>query len=46
MPYICTFDGKYLGEHDCKNYHFGDIATNGLIFIPGRINFLPGEIFI
>lgn len=24
MPYICVEDNRYIGEHDCGNYHYGD----------------------
>ena len=25
MPYICEYQGKYIGEHTCKQYHYGDM---------------------
>lgn len=24
MPYICTDSNRYLGEHSCGHYHYGD----------------------
>jgi hypothetical protein len=24
MPYICEFGGRYIGEHSCGRYHYGD----------------------
>lgn len=26
MPYICTRDNVYLGEHSCRRYHYGDMT--------------------
>lgn len=26
MPYICTDQNRYIGEHDCGRYHFGDMT--------------------
>lgn len=25
MPYVVTDEGRYLGEHDCNNYHYGEM---------------------
>jgi len=24
MPYLCTYDNRRIGEHDCGHYHHGD----------------------
>jgi hypothetical protein len=24
MPYVCESNGRYIGEHDCGQYHYGD----------------------
>lgn len=24
MPYVVIDEGRYIGEHDCGNYHYGD----------------------
>lgn len=24
MPYICTTDNRYIGEHTCNQYHYGN----------------------
>jgi hypothetical protein len=24
MPYVCVYDNRYIGEHDCKCYHYGN----------------------
>jgi hypothetical protein len=26
MPYIAVSQNKYIGEHNCKNYHYGDMT--------------------
>lgn len=26
MPYVSTQDNRYIGEHSCSNYHFGNMA--------------------
>jgi hypothetical protein len=26
MPFICTDQNRYLGEHDCRRYHYGDMT--------------------
>ena len=26
MPYITVHDGRYLAEHSCNNYHYGDMT--------------------
>jgi hypothetical protein len=25
MPYICTQDNRYIGEHSCNKYHYGNM---------------------
>jgi hypothetical protein len=26
MPYICVSDGRYIGEHTCRNEHYGNMT--------------------
>jgi hypothetical protein len=26
MPYICTDNNRYIGEHSCNVYHYGDMT--------------------
>jgi hypothetical protein len=27
MPYFLMENNRYIGEHDCRNYHYGDQTT-------------------
>ena len=26
MPYVCVDSNRYIGEHSCGRYHYGDMA--------------------